>query len=132
MAHLSRMACSRLERWRKRRRHASCMTSDFEKESVMRTKRARRWRRVLFQRSTWAVSPVSRAHGYVLLTRDYCWVCDPEIREAVTSTIDVWNVLPQLLARLFTPIPDRISYHLSRFTAQGNPNPGVVRFFEHK
>src|SRR6266700_4915043 len=35
------------------------MTTDLEKESVMRTKRARRWRSVLFQRSTWAVSPVS-------------------------------------------------------------------------
>jgi hypothetical protein len=27
--------------------------------NVMRTKRARRWRSVFFQRSTWAVSPVS-------------------------------------------------------------------------
>jgi len=59
VAHLSRMARSRLERWRKRRRHASCMTTDLVKDNVMRTKRARRWRSVLFQRSTWAVSPVS-------------------------------------------------------------------------
>src|SRR2546425_810384 len=35
------------------------MTSDLEKNNVRRTKRARRCRRVLFQRSTWAVSPVS-------------------------------------------------------------------------
>ena len=35
------------------------MTTDLENDNVMRTKRASRWRRVLFQRSTWAVSPVS-------------------------------------------------------------------------
>jgi hypothetical protein len=52
VAHLSRIARSLLERWRKRRKHASCMTTDFENESVMRTKRARRWRSVVFQHST--------------------------------------------------------------------------------
>jgi hypothetical protein len=35
------------------------MTSHIEKDNVMRTKRASGFRRVLFQRSTWAVSPVS-------------------------------------------------------------------------
>jgi transposase len=40
-------------------RQASCMTSDLEKESVMRTKRASGFRSVFFHRSTWAVSPVS-------------------------------------------------------------------------
>jgi hypothetical protein len=35
------------------------MTTDLEKERVMRTKRASRWRSVFFHRSTWAVSPVS-------------------------------------------------------------------------
>jgi len=34
-----------------------------EKESVLRTKRAKYCRRVLFQRSTWAVSPVSLPTG---------------------------------------------------------------------
>jgi hypothetical protein len=34
------------------------MTTDLEKESVMRTKRASRCRKVVFHRSTWAVSPV--------------------------------------------------------------------------
>ena len=70
MAHLRRIARSRLERWRKSRRHASCITTDLENDNVMRTKRASRWRRVLFQPSTWAVSPVSQAHRRVLLLRD--------------------------------------------------------------
>ncbi len=46
------------------------MISDLENERVMRTKRASRWRNVFFQRSTWAVSPVSQAHRRVLLLRD--------------------------------------------------------------
>jgi len=37
----------------------SCMKVDLEKESVFLTKRPGRCRRVLFQRSTCAVSPVS-------------------------------------------------------------------------
>ena len=36
-----------------------CISSDFEKDKVLRTNRQIRWRRVLFQRSTWQVSPVS-------------------------------------------------------------------------
>jgi hypothetical protein len=35
------------------------MITDLEKENVMRTKRASGFRKVVFQRSTWAVSPVS-------------------------------------------------------------------------
>jgi len=58
-AHLRRIARSKLYRCRKRSRHASCMSSDLEKDNVMRTKRARRCRSVVFQRSTWAVSPIS-------------------------------------------------------------------------
>ena len=80
------------------------------------------------------VSGLSRlfAHGCMLLLRDHRRVCCPEIREAVTSTIAVWDGLPQPLTRLFAPIPHRISDYLTRLAAQGNPNPGVVRFFEHK
>ena len=35
------------------------ITPDLENDNVMRTKRASGFRNVLFQRSTWAVSPVS-------------------------------------------------------------------------
>ncbi len=55
VAHLSRMARSVVERWRKRSKHASCISIDLEKENVRRTKRASGFRRVLFHRSTWAV-----------------------------------------------------------------------------
>src|SRR5260370_33839319 len=41
----------RLYRWRKRFRQIVCITIDLEKESVLRTKRARRCRSVLFHRS---------------------------------------------------------------------------------
>jgi hypothetical protein len=46
------------------------MITDLEKDHVMRTKRARRGLCVFFHRCTWAVSPVSRAYGCVLLLRD--------------------------------------------------------------
>src|SRR6266446_10343873 len=41
VAHLRRIARSKLYRWRKRSKQASCMTSDWENDNVMRTKRAR-------------------------------------------------------------------------------------------
>src|SRR5260370_6008902 len=59
VVHMRLIARSWLYLWRKSFRQASCMNRDFEKDSVLRTKRARRCRSVLFQRSTWAVSPVS-------------------------------------------------------------------------
>ena len=63
------------------------ITTDFEKDNVMRTKRASGSRSVLFQRSTWAVSPVSRAHGCVLLVRDHRLVGCPEVCEAMSLTV---------------------------------------------
>jgi hypothetical protein len=72
------------------------------------------------------------AHCCVLFRRDHSLSGGPEIREAVSSTIVVCNALPQPLARLFTPITHRRGDHLSPLAAQGNPHPGVVRFFEHK
>ena len=47
-------------------------------------------------------------------------------------TIEVWNALPQALAHPFTPIPNGIANHLTRLAAKGDPNPGVIGFFEHK
>jgi len=46
--------------------------------------------------------------------------------------IAVWNGLPQPQTRLFAAITHGIGDHLPCLTAQGNPNPGVVGFFEHK
>ena len=47
-------------------------------------------------------------------------------------TISLWNGLPQPLTRFFAPIPNGIRHHLPALSAQGNPNPRLVRFFEYK
>src|SRR5258708_15605906 len=61
------------------------ITTDLENDHVMRTKRARRCRSVLFQRSTWTVSPVSRAHCCVLLIRNYRLGGCPEVASCDTG-----------------------------------------------
>jgi hypothetical protein len=96
------------------------MTSDLENDNVMRTKRASRWRSVLFQRSTWAVSPVSRAHGCMLLFRNDRSIDFQEVGEAMTEAKLLRNRLPQPLACLFAPIPNGVCYHLPCLTAQSN------------
>ena len=76
----------------------------------------------------------SRLFSYsgVLLLRDHHLVGCPEVGEAMLLTLEVWNALPQSLARPFTPIPNGIANHLTRLAAKGDPNPGVIGFFEHK
>jgi len=46
--------------------------------------------------------------------------------------IPLCNGLPQLLTRLFAAIPNHIRDYLPALSAEGNPNSGVVDFFEHK
>jgi len=72
------------------------------------------------------------SHRKVLLLWDHRPVRRPEIREAVALPIPLWNGLPQPLTRLFAPISHGIGDHLTCLAAQGDPNPGVVRFFEDK
>ena len=76
----------------------------------------------------------SRLFSYsgVLLLRDHRLVGCERVGEAMPLTIEVWNALPQALARPFTPIPNGIANHLTRLAAEGDPNPGVVGFFKHK
>src|SRR3989442_2983773 len=80
------------------------------------------------------MSRFSRLFSYscVLLLRNHRLVGCPEVGEAMPLTIEVWNALPQSLARPFTPIPNGIANHLTRLAAKGDPNPGVIGFFEHK
>jgi hypothetical protein len=68
----------------------------------------------------------------VLFLWDHCLIDCPEIRETMTSTIALRNSLPQALACLFAPMSNRIAHHLARLATQGDPNPSVVCFFEHK
>ena len=76
--------------------------------------------------------PCFLSDGGVLLLWDHCPVCCPKVREAMSLAVVVWNGLPQALTRLFASVPNRIRHHLTRLAAQGNPNPRLVRFFEHK
>ncbi len=72
------------------------------------------------------------SHCRVLLLWDHRRVGRPEIREAMSLAISLWNGLPQPLTRLFAAIPNRVGDHLPALSTEGNPNPGVVGFFEHK
>ena len=72
------------------------------------------------------------SHGSMLLLWDHRRICRPEVGETMPLTIPLWNGLPQPLTRLFTPISQGIGHHLPRLAAQGNPNPGLVGFFEDK
>ena len=72
------------------------------------------------------------AHGGMLLLGDDSSIHSQKVRKAMALAIRLRNRLPQPLARLFAPIPNSIRHHLSCLAAQSYPNPGVVRFFEHK
>ena len=63
------------------------ITTDFEKDNVMRTKRASGFRSVLFQRSTWAVSPVSLPTAVCCSEGDHRQVSCPEVCEAMSLTV---------------------------------------------
>src|SRR6266699_2556388 len=87
-------------RWRKSRRHASCITTDFEKDKVMRTKRARRCESRVIPPLHMSRFPSFLSDSCVLLLWDHHLIRCPEIREAMTCTIEIWNGLPQTLTRL--------------------------------
>src|SRR5258708_7910092 len=72
------------------------------------------------------------SHCRVLRLRDNRSIHPQKVSEALSQAISLRNGFPQPLARLFTPIPNRIGDHLSCLATQGNPNPRVVGFFEDK
>ncbi len=108
------------------------MSSDLENDNVMRTKRARRCES--------RVIPPLHMGGFsglfpyrrMLFRGDHSPVRCERVRETMPLAIGGWNALPQALTRLLTPIPNGIADHLTRLAAEGDPNPGVVGFFEHK
>ncbi len=108
------------------------ITSDVEKESVLRTKRAKRCRSVLFQRSStrrFACFPSDRR---MLLLRDNGLIRCPEIGEAVTSAVRKWNGPPQTATSGLASISNGVSNHLTSLAAQRNPDPRLVRLFRDK
>ena len=72
------------------------------------------------------------AHSRVLLLGNHASIYFQKVRKAMAVAIRLRNRLPQPLTRLFTPLPNCIRHHLTRLTAQGDPNPRVVRFFEYE
>src|SRR5258708_8560778 len=72
------------------------------------------------------------AYCRLLFLRGHCPVRRPEIREAVTSTISLWNGLPQPLTSGMAAIPQGIPDHSPRPAAASNPNPRAVCVFQHK
>src|SRR5512135_282522 len=72
------------------------------------------------------------SHRRMLLLRVHTSIYFQKVGEAVPLPIPLRNGFPQPLARPFAPSTDGIGDHLSRLAAEGNPNPGVVGFFEDK
>ncbi|OLB40582.1 MAG: hypothetical protein AUG82_00625 [Ktedonobacter sp. 13_1_20CM_4_53_11] len=68
----------------------------------------------------------------MLLLWDHRRICRREVAETMPLTIPLWNGLPQALTGLFPPITHGRGDHLTALSAQGDPKPGVVRFFKHK
>jgi hypothetical protein len=56
----------------------------------------------------------------------------PKISKTVSRSIRFRNRFPQLAAGLFAPISYRIGDYLTHFATQGDPNPRLIGFFEHK
>ena len=63
---------------------------------------------------------------------DYGLVSHPKIGKTVACIIGVWNGLPQASASLLASISYGVSNHLTRLTAQDDPDPRLVRLFQYK
>jgi hypothetical protein len=72
------------------------------------------------------------AHGSMLLLRDDRSIHSQKVCEAMSLLREGWDRLPQALTGGTASVAYGISDHLTRLTTQSDPNPGVVRFFEHK
>ena len=70
--------------------------------------------------------------GRMLLGRDNLLISLPEIRVAMRLAISGRDARPELLASRCAAIPNHVSDDLPRVTAQGDPDPTFVDFFQHK
>ena len=103
-----------------------------EKESVFRTKRAKRCRRVLLQRSSTRCLTCFLPHCCMLLLWNDCLIGSPKIGVAMSCSIRFWNGFPEHATGLFTSITYGVCHDLPRLTTQGNPDPRLVRLFQDK
>jgi hypothetical protein len=72
------------------------------------------------------------SHGGMLFLRDDGSIDVQKVRKAMPLAILLRNGLPQPLACFFASVPNGIRHHLTCLTAQSDPDPRVVRLFEHK
>ena len=70
--------------------------------------------------------------GRMLLCGDDLLIRLPEIRVAMRLAISCGDARPEFLASRFAAIPNHVGDDLPRVTAQGDPNPTFVDFFQHK
>src|SRR5262245_56705635 len=56
----------------------------------------------------------------------------PMITEGGTAAVIAGNASPQLQRTRFAAIPNPVSYHLSRSTTQGQPQPALLPLAAHK
>ncbi len=80
------------------------------------------------------MSGLSRLFAYsrVLLFGNHAHIDFQKVGKAMALAILLRNRLPQPLTRLFTPLPNCIRHYLTALSAQSDPNPRVIRFFEDK
>ncbi len=76
--------------------------------------------------------PSVLSHRRVLLFWNDGLIGLPKIRVAVSCSIGGWNDFLQATTRLLAAISHCVSDHLPRLAAQGDPDPGLSRLFEHK
>lgn len=68
----------------------------------------------------------------MLLSRDDLLVSFPEIAVAVSAAIGHGNPLPKLAAGVRAAVTNKVSDDLPCRTAQRNPNPAFIGFFQNK
>jgi hypothetical protein len=102
------------------------------KESGLRTNRANRCRRVLFQRSSTRRFSCFLPDRHMLPFWNHRLISTPKIGVTQSGTVCVRNGFPQTAAGLFTSISHCIRNHLSCLSTQGYPDPRLIRLLQHK
>jgi hypothetical protein len=82
-----------------------CLTSDLEKDKVLRTKRAKRCRKVQFQRSIGLVSPASLPGERCVNLGKTLAYASQKITKDMTVFVALWNLAPQCGTGFGTMIP---------------------------
>jgi hypothetical protein len=95
--------------------------SDLEKERVLRTKRASRWRKVIKPALNMVGLPTVFTHRGLPLPVKNALVGIPELTERVTADICRWNAPPELETTGFRAIPDEVHHNLPRAPTQDHP-----------